>query len=131
MNMEAGKAAPTCRRRLKGRQSLNVLLFRKELKKSGQAWEVKLLPIFVSKGLGIAELVPEICAVNVEDAAEDDVVVAVSELTIMAEDDPPADDNAVEAVAETMPAEDELVAAMDNDTEVEDVVEAPNGSPLP
>jgi hypothetical protein len=41
------------RRRETGVQDLKVELLRKELKKSGQLWAVKLLPREVSKGTGI------------------------------------------------------------------------------
>ena len=62
---------------LNGRQDLKVGLSRKELKKSGQAELVKLLPRLVSKGLGRAELRSEPGAVIkvVEGWAERDVVL--------------------------------------------------------
>ena len=102
------------------------------MKKSGQALELKLLPVFVSKGLGIAELVPDICAVNIELAMEDDiVVVAVSDFTRTAADVPPADDIAVWPVAAAPLAEDETGAETGDEAELGDVVEGPNGSPLP
>lgn len=123
---------PTCRRRLNGRQALKVLLLRNEVKKSGQALELKLLPMFVSKGLGIAELVPDVCAVNIELAVEDAiVVVAVSDFTRTAADVPPADDNAVWPAAAAPLAEDETGAEVGDEAELGDVVEGLNGLPLP
>lgn len=46
----------TCKRRLKGRHDLKVLLLRNVWKKAGQAELVKLFPRLVSKGLGRGEL---------------------------------------------------------------------------
>lgn len=49
---ERGKGRLTCKSRLSGRQEVNVLFPRNELKKFGQSALVKLLPRLVSKGRG-------------------------------------------------------------------------------
>ncbi|MCJ1402485.1 hypothetical protein MMC11_005705, partial [Xylographa trunciseda] len=61
----------TCKRRLNGKQELNVALFKNESKKAGQEELVKLLPKLVSKGLGSGSLVGTAEAVIKDEDAVD------------------------------------------------------------
>lgn len=86
------------RRRETGEQALKVELARKELKKSGQLWEVKLLPRDVSKGTGkgvvmmVADGAFALCVVGLADSdAKLDAEVA---------------DDADESVAEAVESDD-------------------------